>query len=453
MGLEHLNGTEKRAATSLAVIFALRMFGLFLLYPVLAPYARHLPDATPFLIGLAIGIYGLTQAMLQLPFGIASDRVGRKPLITAGLVLFIIGSVVAALSHGIGGIIIGRAVQGTGAVGAVILALTADLTRVEQRSKAIGIIGIGIGLAFAAAVIAGPTVNAHGGLAGIFWLTACLGFAGLVVLWTLVPTPGVSRRHRETEAVPALLLNVLRDVRLGRMYVSIFALHIMLAALFLVIPLLLRQALGSNTGLQWAFYLPVFVVGLALMFPTLIYAEARGRLRGVACAGILLLVATAFALGFIPVSAVTLGIVLAAFFGAFTLMEALLPSLVSRLARPDAKGTALGVYSTSQFLGIFVGGALGGWLQGLFGTVGLCAFVAAVGLLWLPFFATLAPPRRLSSRMVTVSVRNAGEARRLAAELEAVPGVEEAVVFSDEGAASLRIDKKNLDETALNRLL
>lgn len=453
MGANRLTHTEQRTAGSLAGIFGLRMFGLFLLYPILAPYTEHLPGATPFLIGLAIGIYGLTQALFQLPFGMASDRVGRKPLVTLGLVLFIAGSVVAALSHGIDGIIVGRAVQGTGAVGAVILALTADLTRVEQRSKAIGIIGIGIGLAFAVAVIAGPTVNARGGLAGIFWLTAGLGAAGLVLLWTVVPAPAISRRHRETEAVPELLMNVLRDARLRRLYVSIFSLHVMLAALFLVIPLFLGEALGSNTGVQWAFYLPVFVIGLVLMFPMLIYAESRGRLKPVACGTILVLAASALALGLVPAVPVALGIVLAVFFSAFTLMEALLPSLVSRLARADAKGTALGVYSTSQFLGIFAGGALGGWLHGAFGATALCVFVAIVGLAWLPFFATLEPPRRLSSRLVSVSVRDGEAARRLAAALEAVPGVEEVVMFADEGAASLRVDRRRLDEAALNRLL
>ncbi|MGH8426724.1 MAG: MFS transporter [Gammaproteobacteria bacterium] len=444
-----LTGTERRAAASLAGIFGLRMFGLFLLYPVFAPYARHLAGATPLLIGLALGIYGLTQAGLQLPFGIASDRLGRKPVITLGLVLFVVGSVVAALAHGIGGIIIGRAVQGAGAVGAATLALTADLTRVEQRTKAIGIIGIGIGLAFGLAVIAGPVVNARVGLGGIFWLTAALGLAGLVVLWSTVPTPLVSRRHRETEPIPALVGRVLADRQLIRLYGSIFALHAMLAALFLVIPLLLLRVPGLDAGNEWMFYLPVLAIGLALMLPMVIYAESRRRIKPVALTAILALAATAFALGFLPAELIPLGVVLVVFFGAFTLMEALLPSLVSRLARPEAKGTALGVYSTSQFLGIFVGGLVGGWLQGRFGAVGLCVFVAAIGLLWLPLFATLAMPRALASRMLAVSVHDNSEAQRLTAALEAVPGVEEAVVFGDDGVACLRVNRALLDEAAL----
>jgi predicted MFS family arabinose efflux permease len=374
---------------------------------------------------------------------------GRKPVITLGLLLFAVGSVVAALAHGIGGIIIGRAVQGAGAVGAATLALTADLTRVEQRTKAIGIIGIGIGLAFGLAVIAGPVVNARVGLGGIFWLTAALGLAGLVVLWSTVPTPAVSRRHRESEPIPALVGRVLADRQLIRLYGSIFALHAMLAALFLVIPLLLLRVPGLEAGNEWMFYLPVLAIGLALMLPLVIYAESRARIKPVALVAILALAAAALALGFLPAELIPLGVALVVFFGAFTLMEALLPSLVSRLARPEAKGTALGVYSTAQFLGIFVGGALGGWLQGRFGVVGLCIFVAATGLLWLPLFATLAMPRALASRMLAVTVHDAAGAERLARTLEAVPGVEEAVVFGDDGVAYMRVNRALLDEGAL----
>lgn len=444
-----LTGTEKRAAASLAGIFGLRMFGLFMLYPVFASYARVLPGATAVLIGMALGIYGLTQAGLQLPFGLASDRLGRKPIITLGLVLFAVGSVVAALAPNIAWIIVGRAVQGAGAVGAATLALTADLTRVEQRTKAIGIIGIGIGAAFGLALVAGPVVNAWLGLAGIFWLTAALGLLGIGLLWTTVPTPAVSRRHRQNEPVPALIGRVLRDVQLVRLYGSIFALHAMLAALFLAIPLLLQRVPALNARNEWMFYLPVLAVGLLLMLPLVIYAEARARLKPVALGAILMLAATAFTLGFMPAGLFPLAVVLTAFFAAFTLMEALLPSLVSRLAHPEAKGTALGVYSTAQFFGIFVGGALGGWIHGRFGISGVCVFVAAVGLLWAASFATLRPPRALSGRTLAIGACGDGEARRLAGRLEAIAGVEEAVVLGDEGMASLRVDRARLDEAAL----
>lgn len=444
-----LTGTERRAASSLAAIFGLRMFGLFLLYPIFASSARAIPGATPVMIGLALGIYGLSQAALQLPFGLASDRLGRKPVITLGLLLFVGGSVVAALAHGIGWITVGRAVQGAGAVGAAILALAADLTRVEQRTKAIAVIGIGIGLSFGLAVIAGPVVNAWIGLSGIFWLTAALGLAGLVLLWSGVPAPAVSRRHREAEPVPALLGRVLADGQLRRLYASIFALHVMLIALFLVIPVLLSHTPGLGARNEWMFYLPVFAIGLVLMLPLVIYAESRARLKPVGLAAIFVLAATALALGYISPSPLLLGVVLAAFFAAFTLMETLLPSLVSRLARPEAKGTALGVYSTAQFFGIFVGGVLGGWLHGRFGLAGVCVFAAAAAALWLPLFATLRPPQALASRMLAVEVSDEAEAGRLALALEAVPGVEEAAVYRDDGVAYLRVDRARLDEAAL----
>lgn len=448
-----LTRTERRAAGSLAGIFGLRMFGLFLLYPVFAIYARKLPGATESSIGVALGIYGLTQAMLQLPFGMLSDRWGRKPIIAGGLLLFMAGSIIAALAHGIGGIIIGRAIQGAGAVGAATLALAADLTRPEQRTKAIGMIGGGIGLAFGIAVVAGPAVNAVAGLSGIFWLTAVLGGLGLVVLRWAVPAPQRTFRHRSTEAVPAQLGRVLRDSSLQRMYISIFVLHLMLAALFLVLPGLLGEVAGLTRSSEWLFYLPVLAVGLVLMVPAVIHAERHARLKPVSIGAILALGLTPVWLRLGGAHLVALAAILAVFFGAFTLMEALLPSLISRLAHPESKGSALGIYSTSQFLGIFVGGALGGVLLQHAGRDGVYAFVFLAGLLWLGFFAGLKPPRMLSSRMVTVAIPDAAAARRLGTALEQVGGVEEAVVMAEEGVAVLRVRSGQLDETGLQEVL
>lgn len=445
--------SERRGALSLAGIFGLRMLGLFMLYPVFAVYGRRLPGATPGLIGLALGIYGLTQALLQLPFGLTSDRIGRRPVITGGLVLFVIGSVVAALAHGVWGIIVGRAVQGAGAVGAATLALAADLTRPEQRTKAVGLIGAGIGLAFAIAVVVGPAVNAWIGLAGIFWLTAALGLVGLAVLWTLVPTPRSQRRHREAEAVPALLAATFADGQLRRLYASIFALHAMLAALFLGIPLVLRAGGGIGPGSEWLFYLPVLGLGFLVMLPFVIVAETRNRIKQVALGAVAVLAAAAAALAAAPDGLIDLAVILLCFFSAFTLMEALLPSLVSRLARPEAKGTALGIYSTSQFAGIFAGGALGGWIQSRFGLEGLFIFVAALGVVWWPLLAGLVPPRVFSSRTFAVSPADEGEAARLAVEIERLPGVEDAAVFADDGVAYVRIDRERFDEAALAALL
>jgi len=453
MRANSLTRTERRAAGSLAGIFGLRMFGLFLLYPVFAGYAHRLPGATALTIGIALGIYGLTQALLQLPFGMVSDRIGRKPVIAVGLVIFVVGSVIAALSHGIDGIIVGRAVQGAGAVGAATLALAADLTRAENRTKAIGMIGGGIGLAFGIAVVVGPAINAFAGLEGVFGITALLGACGLVVLWLAVPTPPHASRHRSNEAVPAQLGRVLKDTQLQRLYVSIFVLHLMLAALFLVLPSMLGGIAGLSRSSEWLFYLPVLTVGLALMVPAVIHAERRGRIKSVALVTIAVLAFTPVWLALGGGYIVWLALILAVFFGAFTLMEALLPSLISRLARPESKGSALGVYSTAQFLGIFVGGAAGGLLLGHAGDAGVFALIVGAGLVWLGVFATLKPPRMLASRMFTVAVESADQAHRLASELEAVAGVEEAVIFRDEGVAVLRVDAGTLDQSALDRLL
>ncbi|MGH8128012.1 MAG: MFS transporter [Gammaproteobacteria bacterium] len=448
-----LTRTERRAAESLAGIFGLRMFGLFLLYPVFAGYAHSLPGATALTIGIALGIYGLTQALLQLPFGMVSDRIGRKPVIALGLVIFVIGSIVAALAHGIDGIIVGRAVQGAGAVGAATLALAADLTRAEHRTKAIGMIGGGIGLAFGVAVIAGPAINAAAGLEGIFGITAILGACGLVVLWLAVPTPLRSLRHRSNQAVPAQLGQVLKNRELQRLYAAIFALHLMLAALFLVLPSMLGHIAGLAKSSEWLFYLPVLTVGLLLMVPAVIHAERRGRIKPVALGAIAMLALTPLWLSLGGSHLVWLALILAVFFGAFTLMEALLPSLISRLARPESKGSALGVYSTAQFLGIFVGGVLGGLLLGRAGAIGVFVLVGATGLVWLAFFSTLKPPRMLASRMFTVDASNPAQARRLAHDLEAVPGVEEAVILAEEGMAVVRVDPARLDEAELARIM
>lgn len=448
-----LTRTERRAAESLAGIFGLRMFGLFLLYPVFAGYAHRLPGATALTIGIALGIYGLTQAMLQLPFGMLSDHIGRKPVIALGLGIFVLGSVVAALAHGIGGIIVGRAVQGAGAVGAATLALAADLTRAEHRTKAIGMIGGGIGLAFGVAVIAGPAINAVAGLEGIFGITAVLGACGLAVLWFAVPTPVRSLRHRSNQAVPAQLGQVLKDRELQRLYVSIFVLHLMLAALFLVLPSMLGRIAGLTKSSEWLFYLPVLAVGLVLMVPAVIHAERHGRIKPVALGAIAVLALTPLWLSLGGSHLVWLALILAVFFGAFTLMEALLPSLISRLARPESKGSALGVYSSAQFLGIFVGGLLGGLLLGHAGEAGVFVLVGAAGLVWLGFFSKLRPPRMLASRLFTVDASNPEQARRLVHELEAVAGVEEAVILAEEGTVVLRVDAARLDEAALVRIL
>ena len=396
MKTDSMTGSERRAALSLAGIFSLRMLGLFMIYPVFALWARRLPDATEFSIGLALGVYGLTQALFQIPLGFLSDRLGRKRIIAAGLVLFASGSAVAALSHSIDGIILGRLLQGAGAVGSAVLALAADLTREEHRTKAMAIIGMTIGASFSLALVAGPILNRWIGVLGIFWLTAVLALLGIGVLYGLVPQPLVSSVHAEAEPVPALFKRVLTDRELLRLDFGIFVQHAILTASFLSVPFVLKQA-GVALHNQWFVYLPVLVVSVIFMVPLIIMAD-RGRMKPIFLASVATLGVSQLLLllghGGLPVVIVALLL----FFIAFNLLEASLPSLISRVAPAEAKGTALGIYSSSQFFGIFVGGALGGWLQGVWGLTGVFGLCAALTGLWLVVAIAMRPPGRASSR-------------------------------------------------------
>lgn len=372
---------ERHAAISLAGIFALRMFGLFMIYPVFAVYAQRLPDASPARIGLALGIYGLAQALFQMPLGLLSDRVGRKRVIASGLLVFAVGSMLAATAHTVSGIALGRFLQGMGAVGSALLALAADLTREEHRTKAMALIGMTIGLAFAAALAAGPAINGWIGVPGMFWLTAVLAGAALLLLYTAVPQPAVSEVHAESETVPSLFWRVLRDPALLRLDFGILAQHAILTATFLGVPLVLKGA-GIGTNREWQLYLPALIVSVVFMVPLIIQAERHGHMRsimlgavaaiGLAQAGFMLHIGDRW----------LLALILALFFTAFNFLEAVLPSLISRLAPRQAKGTAMGVYSSSQFLGIFLGGLLGGWCQGHFGLSGGFGFSLVVAFVW-----------------------------------------------------------------------
>ncbi|MGB9430448.1 MAG: MFS transporter [Gammaproteobacteria bacterium] len=398
MSIDSMTGSERRAALSLAGIFSLRMLGLFMIYPVFAVWARRLPDATAFTIGLALGIYGLTQAVLQIPFGFLSDRIGRKRVIAAGLILFAIGSVVAALSHSIYGIILGRLLQGAGAVGSAVLALAADLTREEHRTKAMAMIGITIGASFGLAVVVGPALNGLIGVPGIFWLTALLAVLGIGVLYALVPRPVVSRIHREAEPVPALFGRVLADRELLRLDLGIFIQHAILTASFLSVPFVLK-GVGIVLHDQWFVYLPALIVSVLLMVPLIVLAE-RGHMKPVFLASVAAMGVSQLLLLFLHVSLSVVILAIVMFFTAFNLLESVLPSLISRVAPAEGRGTAMGLYSSSQFFGIFVGGALGGWLQGVWGLTGVFGLCAVLAGLWLIVAIAMHPPVRSSSRAV-----------------------------------------------------
>ena len=438
-----MNRQEFRAAASLAAVFSVRLLGLFMIYPVFAAYAHGLTGASPYLVGEALGIYGLTQGLLQIPFGLLSDRVGRKVMIVIGLLLFAGGSAVAALSTSIGGVIFGRALQGAGAVGSVILPQVADLTTEENRTKALAMVGITIGASFMVALVAGPILAALIGVPGIFWLMVGLALVGIAITEFMVPRPRVVRVHRDAEPVPAMIGSVLRNAELLRLNFGIFALHAMLTASFLVVPALLRGTLGLSNHNDWMVYLPVLLVSVVVMVPAIIVAEKYRRMKGVFVAAVATLVVSQIMLYLGAGNLYVLLAALTVFFSGFNVMEASLPSLITKTAPPDAKGTAMGLYSSLQFLGIFAGGVIGGWANQHGGTAAVFALTAAIALAWLLAAATMKQPSYLTTRLVAIG--EGADAVTLAARLRQVPGVAEAVVIAEEKLAYLKVDSKSFD--------
>jgi MFS family permease len=436
---------EFRAVAALAAVFSVRLLGLFMIYPVFAGYAATLAGANPYLIGEALGIYGLTQGLLQIPFGILSDRVGRKVMIIVGLALFAIGSALAALSASIGGVIVGRALQGTGAVGSVILALVADLTREESRTAAMALVGITIGASFIVALLAGPIVANFIGVSGIFWLMVGLALVGMAITEFVVPKPPRLGVHRDAEAVPALIGAVLRDRELLRLDIGIFALHAMLTASFLIVPDLLRGTLGIAVHDQWIVYLAVLVVSIAAMVPPIIAAEKYRHMKGVFVGAVAALAMSQVLFYFGGGNTFALLAALVVFFSSFNVMEALLPSLITKVAPAHVKGTAMGVYSSLQFLGIFVGGIAGGFAHQHGGSGAVFATTCVLALIWLAAAAQMAQPSHLTTRLLPLADGKAADGEKLAARLRQVPGVVEAVIVAEENVAYLKVDAKSFD--------
>ncbi|MEK7223401.1 MAG: MFS transporter [Pseudomonadota bacterium] len=451
---ERMSPLELRASIGLASIYGLRMLGMFLILPVFAVYAEHLPGGESHtLIGIALGMYGLTQAILQLPFGMASDHFGRKRVIYFGLLLFALGSFIAASAHDIYMVIFGRAIQGAGAISAAVTALLADLTREEHRTKAMAVIGMTIGLTFALSLVLGPALYHLIDIPGIFAMTGVLALLAIVVVKAAVPDPRHSHFHSDAEAAPAKLRDVLRNRELVRLNFGIFALHAVQMSMFVVLPFALKQTGGIDANHHWQVYLPVMIISFLFMVPPIIYGEKKARLKEVFIASVALMLAAQLA--FITAIQYFWGIFIAlsVYFVAFNILEASLPSIISKIAPAGSKGTAIGVYNTFQSLGFFVGGAMGGLLSSYFGASAVFMFGAGLIGVWLVLAFRMKPLPAVKNLMFHVRELSTQEARRLEERLSAVLGVTEAKVIAEEGVAYLKVDSRRLDEPALRALL
>jgi len=448
-----MNATERRSIFSLAGLYGLRMLGLFMILPVFALYAEHLRGSTPLLTGLALGGYGLTMALLQIPFGMLSDRFGRKPVIAAGLLLFALGGGIAAMSDSVAGVIAGRLLQGSGAIAAAVMALIADLTDESQRTKAMAIFGMGIGASFTFALILGPMLDNYIGVDGLFWLASLFGIIGIVILYLFVPNPQHSHMHRDVEAEPMKLKQILADLQLLRLDAGIFFLHVMMTSTFIALPFALRNDLNLPTQSHVWFYLPILLTSVVGMIPLIIVAEKYGKMKQVftGCVITLILAEVLMTLTHHTMTGLVAGMFI--YFVAFNTLEASLPSLVSRMAPAAGKGTAMGAYSTSQFFGAFCGGVSGGIMYGAFGVGGVFMVSAGIALAWLMVCRGMQFPMNLTRKVISVGHLNQVEADTLAGKIRQLNGVEEVSMVSEEEAVYLKVDKNRYQPDAMAALL
>lgn len=432
---------ERRAISSLASLYALRMLGLFMVLPVLVTEGQHLNGATASLLGLAMGVYGLTQALLQIPAGTLSDRIGRKPVIIGGLLIFALGSLIAAIADNIWLLIAGRALQGAGAIASAIMALVTDLTREQHRMKAMAFIGASIGLSFSIALVLGPWLAGLGGLPLIFGVTGVLALGGIVITLTLIPNPP-RLIHRDSTAVWRDVLIQARNPQLWPLNSGIFLLHALMVAVFVAIPAQLLQ-LGLTTAQHGWLYLPVLLVAFVLMVPFIIVAEKKRRMKSVVVLGALIIAGSVLLMA-LATSLWHWAAVLLLYFWGFNLMEASLPSWLSKVAPAGAKGSAMGIYSSLQFLGAFAGGALGGWLLSHYGSSTVFVGLGALMILWALYLSRCpAPPYLTSIRLVSHGC--SGEQFQ---RLQALPGVAEVSVLASEGAIYLKVSADAFDYEA-----
>jgi MFS family permease len=448
---------EIRSSLSLASIYGLRMLGMFLILPIFAIYAEGLPgNPSAFQVGLALGAYGLTQALFQLPFGMLSDRYGRKNIIYIGLLLFALGSLVSGYSDNINTIILGRAIQGAGAISAAITALVADLTRDEHRTKAMAMIGATIGITFALSLMGAPILNRLIGVPGIFMLTGVLSVIAILVVRFIVPTPlTTSKALKET---PPSFKSILKNTQLSRLNFGIFALHAAQMAMFIVVPIALATSGGMDVNEHWKIYLPVLLSSFVFMVPIIIVSEKFNQSKLVFISSIFLMLTAQ--LMFVMLINVFWGLIASLFvyFVAFNVLEATLPSLISKIAPPSAKGTAIGVYNTCQSLGVFFGGLLGGFLADRGGSFSVFLFCAILMTLWASFALSMKAPPAIKTLMFMIKnkslLKSPKQLALIEIKLKKIKGVRDVMILLEEGKVMLKVNKhETIHEASIIRLL
>ena len=443
--------TEKRAAFSLALVYALRMLGLFMILPVFSLHASDYAGTTPLLTGLAIGIYGLTQGLFQLPFGFLSDRFGRKTVIVGGLLIFCVGSIVAAEAETIGEVIAGRALQGLGAIAAAVMALAADLTREEVRIRVMAIIGMSIGASFMISMVLGPVIAAGFGLRILFWMTAGLAILGILVVIFLTPQPPRQAFHRDAQLSLKDVSRIVSDPELLKLGFGVGMLHLVLAATFVVFPLVLVQKLAVAEAMHWQTYLPVFALSIVLLLPQVIIAEKFRKAKAMFLLAIAMLVVAELGLAWSE-SYVAAFAMLVLFFGAFNFLEAMLPASVTRIAPADMKGTAMGLFSSAQFFGAFGGGVLGGLLLARGDYASTFAWLGGLLCLWFVVALTMKTPGYLKSKIVSLRDLGDEDIESFVDRARELDGVREVSVYAIDRVAYLKVDKR-FDDGQLDTLL
>jgi len=450
---------EIRSSLSLASIYGLRMLGMFLILPIFAIYAEGLPGSpSAFQVGLALGAYGLTQALFQLPFGMLSDRYGRKNIIYIGLLLFALGSFVSGYSDDINIIILGRAIQGAGAISAAITALVADLTRDEHRTKAMAMIGATIGITFALSLMGAPVLNRLIGVPGIFMLTGFLSLSAILVVRFVVPTPlNINASKTLKEPAPPFK-SILKNKELSRLNFGIFALHAAQMAMFIVVPIALATSGGMDVNQHWKVYLPVLLSSFVFMVPIIILSEKFNRAKLVFISSIFLMLIAQLMFGILINVFWGLVASLFVYFVAFNVLEASLPSLISKIAPPSAKGTAIGVYNTCQSLGVFFGGLLGGFLADAGGSFSVFSFCAILMTLWVVFALSMKAPPAIKTLMFMIQnkslLKSPKQLARVQQQLKKIKGVRDVLILLEEDKVMLKVNKhETIHEASIIRLL